>query len=68
MPQKMSGSCNEGAPCWELLLFITLLLTMQVTVKADDIAVQRIDTVDGQTLYAWEDVDQHIPKRPLATD
>ncbi|MGF1723472.1 hypothetical protein [Photobacterium nomapromontoriensis] len=49
-----------------LLLFITLLLTMQVTVKADDIEVQRIDTMDGQTLYAWDDVDQHIPKPHVA--
>ena len=62
---------KEEAPSWVLSFLITLLLTMQVNVRADDISAQRIEIVGGETLYAWDDswspqeldIEQHIPAR-----
>ncbi|GAL03169.1 hypothetical protein JCM19237_6062 [Photobacterium aphoticum] len=69
--EKVTGASN-----WMLPIMLTLILTLQIGVKADDVMAQRIDTVDGQTLYAWSDdiqgashrvsedevdIEQHIP-------
>lgn len=61
---------KEEAPSWVLSFLITLLLTMQLTVRADDISAQKIDILGGETLYAWDeswkpiDTDQHIYSKP----
>ncbi|MGF1687606.1 hypothetical protein L4C36_13045 [Photobacterium japonica] len=59
-----------------LSFLLTLILTLQIGVKGDDVTALRIDTPDGQTLYVWEDqstwssegvlddmyFEQHIPE------
>ncbi|MGF1683132.1 hypothetical protein L4D09_20305 [Photobacterium makurazakiensis] len=65
MKNQDNHNTAMGAP-WVLPLLITLLLTMQLSVKADDIEAQRVTIPDGQIVYAWEgddtvDYEQHIP-------
>ena len=59
-----------------LSFILTLILTLQIGVKGDDVTALRIDTPDGQTLYAWDEqstwstevglddtyFEQHIPE------
>lgn len=70
MTENQKIKVKEEAPSWVLSFLITLLLTMQLTVRADDISAQKIDILDGETLYAWDDswnsvdTDQHIYTKP----
>ncbi|PSW20334.1 hypothetical protein C9I98_09805 [Photobacterium sanctipauli] len=69
MNKMVMNTMTKEAPSWVLSFLIVLLLTMQLTVKADDVEAQRITTPDGQVVYAWQgdgseldlDIDQHIP-------
>ena len=70
MTKQQKIKVKEEAPSWVLSILITLLLTMQLTVRADDVTAQKIDIFGGETLYAWDDnwhsvdTEQHIyPKR-----
>ena len=38
------------APGWVLPIVIIVLLTMQLSLKAEDVRVQQIDTIYGETL------------------
>ncbi|MCQ1056861.1 hypothetical protein LRP52_02095 [Photobacterium sp. ZSDE20] len=66
MTEQQRKKVKEEAPSWVLSFLITLLLTMQLTVRADDISAQKIDILGGETLYAWDeswqsiDTEQHI--------
>ena len=70
MTDQQKLKVKEEAPSWVLSFLITLLLTMQLTVRADDITAQKIDIVGGETLYAWDenwqavDTEQHIHSLP----
>ncbi|MBY5948334.1 hypothetical protein [Photobacterium rosenbergii] len=74
MTEQQKMNVKEEAPSWVLSFLITLLLTMQLTVRADDITAQKIDIVDGDTLYAWDenwqavDTEQHIHLLPNNAD
>ncbi|MBC7001548.1 hypothetical protein BIZ37_03170 [Photobacterium sp. BZF1] len=74
MTEQQKMNVKEEAPSWVLSFLITLLLTMQLTVRADDITAQKIDIMDGDTLYAWDenwlavDTEQHIHQLPNKAD
>ncbi|MCW8329283.1 hypothetical protein MD588_10745 [Photobacterium sp. SDRW27] len=53
----MNKQTNNGAPGWVLPLLIMVLLTMQLSVKAEDIKDQKIDILHGETLRAWNELD-----------
>lgn len=40
-----------------LPLLIIVLLTMQLTVKAEDVKDQKIDILHGETLQAWNELE-----------
>ncbi|MGR5064757.1 hypothetical protein [Photobacterium sp. DNB22_13_2] len=69
MTEQQKNKVKEEAPSWVLSFLITLLLTMQLTVRADDISAQKIDILGGDTIYAWDeswqpvDTEQHIHTR-----
>ncbi len=69
MTEQQKKKVKEEAPSWVLSFLITLLLTMQLTVRADDISAQKIDILGGDTIYAWDenwqpvDTEQHIHTR-----
>jgi len=53
----MSQMKPKGAPSWVLPLLIIVLLTMQLTVKAEDIKDQKIEILHGETLEAWNELE-----------
>lgn len=53
----MSQISPKGAPGWVLPLLIIVLLTMQLTVKAEDVKDQKIDILHGETLQAWNELE-----------
>jgi len=53
----MSKQTNNGAPGWVLPLLIVMLLTMQLSVKAEDVKEQKIDILHGETLQAWNELN-----------
>ncbi|WEM45861.1 hypothetical protein PTW35_22590 (plasmid) [Photobacterium sp. DA100] len=74
MTEYQKKKVKEEAPSWVLSFLITLLLTMQLTVRADDISAHKIDIIGGETLYAWDeswqlvDTEQHIHQMPNRAD
>ncbi|KLV10322.1 hypothetical protein C9I92_09780 [Photobacterium ganghwense] len=63
MSKYINQQRSEGAPCWVLAFCLTLMLTVQVNVKADETwgearpessGAPSITLTDGQVLYAWE--------------
>ncbi|PSU36243.1 hypothetical protein [Photobacterium lutimaris] len=74
MTENQKKTIKEEAPSWVLSFLITLLLTVQLTVRADDISAQKIDILGGETLYAWDenwqpvDTDQHIYTKQYQVD
>ena len=64
--EKASKLAPEGAFTWGMSLILAVMMTMQISLKGDDITEQRITTVDGQVIYAWGDseldIEQHIPQ------
>ena len=53
----MTPKTPKGAPDWVLPLLIIILLTMQLTVKAEDVTEQKIDILHGETLKAWNELE-----------
>lgn len=54
----MGKQANNEAPGWVLPLLIVFLLTAQLSVKAEDVKGYQVDILHGETLKAWNELEQ----------
>ena len=53
----MDKQLHDEAPGWVLPILIMVMLTMQLSVKAEDVKAQRVDVLHGETLKTWNELE-----------